>query len=404
MTTLRQILANQANSRSSSGPRGGGSAGNATTHGLTASKCMSEEEHAMIEARLADLERELQPEGTLQNDEVLAIATASIRLERCVLEELTWRLRRAERAELYWGADQQVEAMELVQKLPRKPSLIAPKLRQSLRGCLWMLEEWRHLAGLVRGTPAEDSPRPLDATGRRRAFDLLGLSAERRLGSTPLDPFGGSDSEAAVAAHQEALIAREVAALEALVCEERVANDESIRIATSNGTNSTVDHQTRLIRRYETEARRVKDRAYEKLQRLKELAAALKEAARQREFDEREMALHMTELDRDDLIGTARCWGVSEPEPQSETEPQPQPQRQTEPEASVVSVEDAQAGTSAVRLEVIAAMERTLAQTADPSDPVVLPVTASRPRSRRARKVLAARAAHRSVHGRQDVE
>ena len=178
----------KTNAQSSTGPKSSGAEGNARTHGLCASKCFSDEEKQMIAARRAALERELFPEGTLQHDEVLAIAMASIRLERCLVEETTHRLRRAERAEFYWGPDQNVEAMKLVQRLPRKPELIAPKLRQSLRGCMWMLEEWRDLAGHVRGTPAGESPRPLDTLGRHRAGDLLGLSVSTGSGlprSTP---------------------------------------------------------------------------------------------------------------------------------------------------------------------------------------------------------------------------
>src|SRR5947209_860987 len=57
--------------------------------------------------------------------------------------------------------------------------------------------------------------RALDAEGRGRAFDLLGLEPGQRLGRTPLDPPPGGDP----AAHQGALIAAEVAALERLKAE-----------------------------------------------------------------------------------------------------------------------------------------------------------------------------------------
>ncbi len=93
MTTQRQHASNQANAQASTGPKSSGGAGNARTHGLTASKCFSDEEKAMFAARRAALESELKPEGTLQHDEVLAIAMASIRLERCLLEEQAARLR-----------------------------------------------------------------------------------------------------------------------------------------------------------------------------------------------------------------------------------------------------------------------------------------------------------------------
>jgi hypothetical protein len=50
-----------------------------------------------------------------------------------------------------------------------------------------------------------------------------------------------------------------------------------------NGINLTVDDATRLIRRYESEARRVKERAYQNLMTLQETAKALKKAAEKAE-------------------------------------------------------------------------------------------------------------------------
>ncbi len=228
--------------------------------------------------------------------------------------------------------------MKLVQRLPRKPELIAPKLRQSLRGCIWMRDEWRDLAGHVRGTTAGESPRPLDALGRRRAGDLLGLSAERRLGLTPLDPPGGSASEAEVAAHQGALIATLIAALETLTSAEMVALDESIRVDTMNGIHLTIDDQIRLIRRYETEARRVKERAFVKFQELKDIAAAVKKQAEERELQKR---MHLRPIPRPVSQNTIDTpWARKAPSPVVERETQTQPEAQ--PEAPGGQVEAAQ--------------------------------------------------------------
>jgi hypothetical protein len=398
MTTFRQIRANQQNATLSTGPRSPGSEGNARTHGLSASKCISEEEKRLIETRLLELERELQPEGRLQHDEVAAVAAASVRLEMCQLEEESWRLHRAERAEFHWDADRQAEVMALVDKLPAKPQVIASRLRQTLRGSRWLLEEWRDLAWRVRGTgmPAAPAPAPLDETGRRRAFDLLGLSEERRQACTPLDlPGGGTGSEAEVAAHQDALIAGKIAELEALTDPEQVALDESIRIATVHSCGPGVDTQTRLIRRYETEARRARDRALENLAQLQETAARRKKEEKERER-EAWMNIHLVprRLPQDIIDEGRRQWEVKD---QVEHQPQPQPQPQQPATSPGESQEDAPAhpaeaapvSSVSAQLEAMVAREQARRLTLDP---------ATGPLNRRARKAQAAvaRAAHRT--------
>ena len=177
--------------------------------------------------------------------------------------------------------------MKLFESLHKKPKLVLAKLLQTLRGCRIVLDAFRDLAGRVRGTSATDALRPLDENGRRRAFDLLGLSEDRRVGSTPLDPPGGATSDAAVAAHQDALIAARIVELEAMVSDDRVAHDESVRVDTVNGAAGGIDDQTRLIRRYESEARRVKKEAHANLKRLQAEAKALKKEAEEREMSER---------------------------------------------------------------------------------------------------------------------
>ena len=381
MATLRQIQAAAENARRNTGPRASGGAGNARTHGLTASKVISDQEKEMIAARLADLERELFPEGALQKDEVLAMASASVRLERCQLEEEDWRLYRAERAEFYWDADRWVETMKLVQGLPKKPHVILPKLRQSLRGCLWILGELRDLAGRVRGTAAGGSPQPLDEKGRQRAFDLLGLSEDRRLGSTPLDLPGGAGSDAAVAAHQDAVLSEQIAELETMVGDDQVALDESIRIATVNGAAPGIDNETRLIRRYETEARRVKEKAYTNFQRLKEEARVQKketeERARQDWMDTNLVCQPFVRAP----VDTASTQEAAEPEA---------------PAAAVEQVEATEATPTMVAAKGMSVVEEVLAEIAGMADPSTVPISTSQTLSRRAQKAMA-RAAHRTL-------
>jgi hypothetical protein len=398
MTTQRQHASNQVNARASTGPKSSGGEGNARKHGLTASQCFSDEEKQMIDARRAELEVVLKPEGRLQHDEVLAIAQASIRLERCLAEEQAWRLRRAERAEFYWHADQELETMNLVQRLPKKPDLIAAKLRQSLRGCMWMLNEWRSLAGLVEPASAGESLRPLDEVGRRRAGDLLGLSAEQRLGRTALDLPGGGGSDAELAAHQRGLIATQIAIFDRLTGPDRVALDESIRVDTMNGVNLTVDDKTRLIRRYETEARRVKERALARLQQLKDEAAALQKADARREryvpTRSSDAVLHSIGMPR-----SPRAEAVSPLAPRPQPQPQAEPETLSDgcPEAPIEAVEAAPVIPVAAAAEPVTARQEPLAAEPTRNAPPAPPVAIPRCLSRATRKAMA-RAAHRSAH------
>jgi hypothetical protein len=375
MITHDQHPSEQPDAPANPDSKGPGAAGNARKHGLTASKHFCEDEKAMIAARQAELEKVLHPEGIEQQGEVLAIAMASVRLERCRVEEEAHRLRRAERAEFYWDADLWEEVMKLVQGLPKRPELIVAKLKQRLRGCMWLLKEWRDLAGRVGETPAGGSPRPLDETGRRRAADLLGLSAEARVGPCLLDLPCGAGSEAEVAAHQRTLIAAQIAALEPLTSAARVALDESIRIDTMNGVNLTVDDATRLIRRYESEARRVKERAYQNLKTLQDRAKAVKQAEREewRPFVEKTLNNWSgRQMPRVDIAGAPSATGSEGPA---------EPGVKAEPAGPAVTV---QAGPAEAGSEE----SRTVAE---PDTLTAAP--APRPLTRRARKVLAARAA-----------
>jgi hypothetical protein len=291
MATMRQILANRRNSLLSTGartPEGAvASAANGRTHGLCASKMLRDDERKLIEEREAELAAEMQPEGALQKAQVAEIAAASVRIEMCRLEEENWRFERAERAEFYWDEDRRAEAQELAERLARKPALVVRKLRQTLQGAQWLRQEWAVLRALVNGGPG-GSPRPLDEAGRQRAFDLAGLSAEARLVSTRLDlpegkPVEG-DRDAALAAHQAAVIAIVIAELDQLTDQSRVELDQSNRFEIQLGNFPGVDRMTRLARRYEKEAVQRRDKAIEEFRRLQAAAAQAKKEAREREI------------------------------------------------------------------------------------------------------------------------
>jgi hypothetical protein len=273
MATLRQREANRRNSLLSRGARSpnSASAANGRTHGLSASKWLRDDERERLAERTKELEIELLPEGSEQDALVAEIAAAMVRIESCDMDEENWRFHRAQRAEYYWEEDRRAEAETLMAKLHRDPSWFVHKLRQTLQGAQRLRRSFAALAALVAGGPAGEPARPLDAVSRERAFDLLGLEPEERVGVTPLDlPGGRSGDDAALAAHQAALFAEKLAELDELTSERYVELDQQMRLEAELGNFPGIDEQTRLIRRYRSEAVRRRDRGLAELKRLQD--------------------------------------------------------------------------------------------------------------------------------------
>jgi hypothetical protein len=207
---------------------------------------------------------------------VAEIAAASVRIESCDMDEENWRFHKAQRAEFYWDEDRRAEAESLMSELPHSPGTVVAFLRQSLHGAVRLRQAFTALGASIAGGPGGEGPRPLDEAGRRRGFDLLGLDPEERLGITPLDlPFGTPAADAALAAHQADVIARELADLDRLTSERYVEFDEQNRLETELGNFFGIDDTTRLIRRYRSEARGRRNRALKELQRMQEAAEEL---------------------------------------------------------------------------------------------------------------------------------
>jgi hypothetical protein len=189
------------------------------------------------------------------------------------MDEENWRFHRAQRAEYYWEEDRQAEAEALMAKLDRNPSLYVRKLRQTLHGARRLRRAFAALAGLVAGGPAGEPARPLDSVGLERGFDLLGLEPEERQGVTPLDlPEGRTGDDAALAAHQAAVFAEQLAELDRLTSERHVALDQQDRLEAMLGNFPGIDETTRLIRRYRSEATRRRDCNLAELRRLQDEA------------------------------------------------------------------------------------------------------------------------------------
>jgi hypothetical protein len=256
------------------------SAANGRTHGLSASKCLLDDERARIAERTAELEEQLRPEGPEQKREVAEIAAADVRIEMCDLDEENWRHHRAERAEYYWEEDRRAEAEKVFARIDRKPAQTVRTLRQSLQGARRLRTAFAALAARIARPAAGEPPRPLDEAGRARCFDLMGLDLEERggEGTSPLDLQGGpSGDDAALVAHQAAVIAAEIAELDALTSEKYQDLDEKNRVDIMLGNFPGIDQQTRLIRRYRSEAERRRDRHCAELHGLQDEAGMLDE-------------------------------------------------------------------------------------------------------------------------------
>jgi hypothetical protein len=292
MATLRQKQANRLNGLRNRGATTAegrmASAANGRTHGLSASKCLRDDERERIAERTAELEERLKPEGAEPKEHVAEIAAADVRIEMCDLDEENWRYQRAQRAEYYWEEDRRAEAEKLFARIDRKPAQTVRALRQSLHGARRLHAAFTALAGRITCPAAGEPPRPLDEAGRERCFDLMGIDCDERQGqgASPLDLQGGqTGDDAALAAHQAAVIAAQIAELEKLTSERFQELDEQNRLETVLGNFPGIDQQTRLIRRYRTEAERRRDRHRAELHRLQEEAARAREMAAEDAMD-----------------------------------------------------------------------------------------------------------------------
>jgi hypothetical protein len=276
MATQRQTEANQKNAQFSTGPTSpegrAAASRNSYTHGMTATKVVSPEDEVLIEQWLIDARDDLRIESAHQAWLARQVAMAAIRLGRCQREEDDWRKEWAERAATDWEDYRREEAATLARRLPRNPELISLKLRKTPQGCDWVLNAWRVLEAVLRGPDGTepDARKPLDAANRERAFDLLGLRSEQRLVRTVLDlpeGQGAAQSDAALAAHQAAVVAFQIAELE----EHKawmIPLDEQTRQAALEGRHRGIPPELQKIRRYQANAQRDYQRWMAELRRV----------------------------------------------------------------------------------------------------------------------------------------
>jgi hypothetical protein len=249
-----RVLANRRNAKRSTGPRTpegkANSRKNAMIHGLTGKGVvLPAEVAAKAEERKKSWVATYRPVNSTETDAIEAAAIAMTQLDHAFHEEQAARTRALIRAETGWDADRDAAAGRLGARLRLDPPAILPQLRQSAHGAAWLVERWRELLLPLEG--GED----WDATSRKMALDLLGVSLAVRNLRTVVDPPPGA-SPAATILQRTRIVIEEIEKLEMFI--DRVLLDlddgdralalANLRVVPDSETEKTMRYQSRLSR------------------------------------------------------------------------------------------------------------------------------------------------------------
>jgi hypothetical protein len=248
MASQKQIKANQANSKRSSGPSETGklrSRLNATKHGLTSELVdvaagLSPE----FQDRREKWGAEFQPAGENSGWAMDRAVAASFRIEECEHAIDGLRASVAERATLGWDEDRAVEAATIFGRIGRDPILASRQLQTTLAGVILLIEAW---LGLGAALQANHDWSESEAS---KALDLLGVDPELRSGRTLIDAAEPNQS----AAYRQELALEEIERLEALRDEAMIPLDEMERRHAMLGDTALLSKQAQLLLRYERDA------------------------------------------------------------------------------------------------------------------------------------------------------
>jgi hypothetical protein len=243
----RRIDANRRNAIRRTGPKTAegkeASRRNSLTHGLAGSGVVvAEAEANATRERLRQWNASLRPANVFEETLVETIVVESLRIERCRAEDNLTRNIRARRAEHCWGNERTAVIAREARSLAKRPAETALELSTSSPGCDWLIARWRMLGHAL------DTKGEWTAEQTSLALDLLGVAAELRSTSSPLDAPEGLD----LLEHRQALVDDQ---LERLLDRQEQSLDyleDELREATMRGLNVTDDPTLKLIRRYET--------------------------------------------------------------------------------------------------------------------------------------------------------
>jgi hypothetical protein len=260
---------------SSSKKRGGGpksdagklrARASAFHHGFRARLVFSDDMADAIAERKRMLADQFRPQTQYQHTLIADMALARVKLDR--LEELLPASadRGVERALDFSDHDQKTLALNLAARLPKDPARFAHLLAGTKQGAALMIERWESLVRIARSIGRWDEPQC------RLALDLLGVPCALHSGCAALAPPGDGEGLVALATGQIELLQSRIDD----VLDNQNDQDQADVIA-----GVLTDADTKLLRRYESEARRNYNRAHAELLRVQAEAAA--EAARERE-------------------------------------------------------------------------------------------------------------------------
>ncbi|MEO6808790.1 MAG: hypothetical protein ABI353_06730 [Isosphaeraceae bacterium] len=357
-------LANQRNAQKSTGPTT--LAGkmvarlNALTHGLRAEAGLAPPHLSEAVAKHeADLYAAYRPEGSHQRWLLAQVADAAAKLDHCQIMIRAEIDDMADRADLCWNEDHDRAVEEVATRLTKDPARTARRLRETSRGCRWILARWDALS-----VPLTENV-GWDETQCNLAAHLMGVGPDLRASYPKLKPDADVNDLLQLASEQaDEVHLLMVEALEPLDAKER----ELTRL----GYPLRPSKELLRFQRYETRLRRVWNEAMTEFRRVRAEGFTGLEP--------------ITCLEPEPIVEPAR---PKAPEPTSvkefEPEPSPPPSESSDDEFGVSK---------------LAALVKTLAANADrhsaPSLASSMPKKPSTPMNRRARRAQAAAA--RKVH------
>ena len=252
MTSEIQVEANQRNAQKSTGPRTvegkETSSLNAVKHGLSS---VDSAAYRPIDdfgqTRLDGWKFTFPPCNVEQCALVETVAAQDERIRRCRRVESSLIEAGRGRAEHLWDVDRAAEADELGRKLKRRPAVVVSQLKRNLHGAQWLLTRW----GLF--WKQFDAAGGWTPTLRNLAQDLLGLDEYFRVVPESDDSL-------------TSMIHKATDSLQSLA-EAYHQDDASSRAIAMEGLSAELSKELKLVRRYEQDAYRRRDRALDELKR-----------------------------------------------------------------------------------------------------------------------------------------
>jgi hypothetical protein len=147
MCTEKQRLANQRNAEKSTGPKTAEgksrSRRNAVKHGLSGDEGLLPPKDArLFRERLGSWAAEEQPEGGVEEYVLGCAVLAAVRIDRCARLDFADAARRRRATIDNWQKRHRRRVKSAAKQFDDDPGLAIERLKNSTRGCDWLLDEW----------------------------------------------------------------------------------------------------------------------------------------------------------------------------------------------------------------------------------------------------------------------